>query len=206
MNAILWTAIGFLLGSIPFSVILGRVLLGKDIRQYGDGNPGGTNVGRASGNKLLGALAIAIDMAKGALPVALAYYVFGVNGWGLTAVMLAPILGHAYSPFLRWKGGKAIAVTFGVWTTLTVPFGPFVMAFSLLALTRLVSAAGWAVMGALLVLLALLAVLGLVTPPVLAAWLGTSIILASKHWADLTRRPRLRFMKRQDAPRNASEG
>ena len=78
-------------------------------------------------------------MAKGALPVALAYYVFGVSGWGLMPVMLAPILGHAYSPFLRFKGGKAIAVTFGVWTALTVPFGPFVMAFSLLALNRIIA-------------------------------------------------------------------
>ena len=104
MNAFVWTLIGFLLGSIPFSVILGRVLLRKDIRQYGDGNPGGTNVARASGSKLLGALAIVIDMAKGALPVALAYYVFGIDGWGLTPVMLAPILGHAYSPVSPVQG------------------------------------------------------------------------------------------------------
>jgi glycerol-3-phosphate acyltransferase PlsY len=206
MNAVIWTAIGFLLGSIPFSVILGRVLLGKDIRQYGDGNPGGTNVGRASGKKLLGALAIAIDMAKGGVPVALAYYVFGVTGWGLTPVMLAPILGHAYSPFLKFRGGKAIAVTFGVWTALTVPFGPFVMAFGLLALNRLLTVAGWAVMAALLVLLALLAVLGLTTPPVLAAWLGTSIILALKHRSDLAQRPRLRKLGPHDATRTAIGG
>jgi acyl phosphate:glycerol-3-phosphate acyltransferase len=206
MNAVLWTAIGFLLGSIPFSVILGRVLLRKDIREYGDGNPGGTNVGRASGNKLLGALAIAIDMAKGALPVALACYVFGVSGWGLTPVILAPILGHAYSPFLRLRGGKAIAVTFGAWASLTVPFGPFVMAFSLLALTRVIDSAGWAVMGALLVLLGFLAVLGLAQPPLLAAWLGTAIILASKHWSDLTRAPRLRTRARAAAKRETAEG
>jgi acyl phosphate:glycerol-3-phosphate acyltransferase len=202
MYAIVWTAIGFFLGSIPFSVILGRVLLGKDIRQYGDGNPGGTNVGRASGKKLLGALAIAIDMAKGALPVALAYYVYGVTSWGLTAVMLAPILGHAYSPFLGLKGGKAIAVTFGVWTALTVPFGPFVMAFGLLALNRIITVAGWAVMAALLVLLALLVVLGLTEPPFLGAWLGTGLILASKHRSDLAQKPRLRIPRQRDAERD----
>ncbi len=129
-------------------------------------------------------------MVKGALPVVLAYYVFDVAGWGLTVVMLAPILGHAYSPFLKFKGGKAIAVTFGVWTALTVPFGPFVMAFGLLILNRLITAAGWAVMGALLVLLALLGVLGLITPPLLAAWLGTTVILASKHLSDLRHAPR----------------
>jgi glycerol-3-phosphate acyltransferase PlsY len=192
VDALIWTLIGFALGSIPFSVILGRLLLGKDIRQYGDGNPGGTNVARASGNKLLGALAIVLDMVKGALPVALAHYVFGVQGWALTPVMLAPILGHAYSPFLRLRGGKAIAVTFGVWTALTVPFGPFVMALSLLLLNKLIAGPGWAVMAALLVLLAFLGVIGLVAPPMLAAWAGTVVILALKHRDDLAHAPHVR--------------
>ncbi len=192
MNALIWTAIGLLLGSIPFSVILGRILLGKDIRQFGDGNPGGTNLGRASGKKLLGALAIVVDMAKGALPVAMAHYVFGVMGWNLVPVMLAPILGHAYSPFLRFRGGKAIAATFGVWTVLTVPFGPFVMALGLLALNQLLAPPGWAVMTALVVLLAFLAVLGLTSPPILAAWLGTVVVLALKHGADLQQAPQRR--------------
>jgi glycerol-3-phosphate acyltransferase PlsY len=192
MVALGWTLIGFLLGSIPFSVILGRLLLGKDIRQYGDGNPGGTNVARASGNKLLGGLAIALDMVKGAVPVALAHYVSGVDGWPLVPVMLAPILGHAFSPFLHFRGGKAIAVTWGVWTALTVPFGPFVMALSLLLLNKLIAPPGWAVMAALLVLFAFLGVLGLVSGPVLAALAGTAIILAIKHRGDLVRAPHAR--------------
>lgn len=193
MDALAWAVIGFALGAIPFSVILGRLLLGKDIRQYGDGNPGGTNVARASGNKLLGALAIALDMIKGALPVALAHYVFGVDGWLLVPVMLAPILGHAYSPLLRFRGGKAIATTFGVWTALTVPFGPFVMALTLLLLNKLIAGPGWAVMVALLALLAFLGVIGLVSPPMLAAWAGTVAILALKHRDDLAHAPHARM-------------
>lgn len=193
VDALIWTLIGFALGSIPFSVILGRVLLGKDIRQYGDGNPGGTNMARASGNKWLGALAIVLDMVKGALPVALAHYVFGIEGWALTPVMLAPILGHAFSPFLRFHGGKAIATTFGVWTALTVPFGPFVMALTLLLLNKLIAGPGWAVMASLVVLLAFLGVIGLVSPPLLAAWAGTVAILALKHRDDLTHAPRARM-------------
>jgi acyl phosphate:glycerol-3-phosphate acyltransferase len=192
VDALIWTLTGFALGSIPFSVIVGRVLLGKDIRQYGDGNPGGTNVARASGNKLLGALAIVLDMIKGALPVALARYVFGVDGWGLVPVMLAPILGHAYSPFLRFRGGKAVAVTFGVWTALTVPFGPFVMALSLLLLNKAIAGPGWALIAALLVLLAFLGVIGLVSLPILAAWAGTTAILSLKHRDDLSHVPRAR--------------
>jgi glycerol-3-phosphate acyltransferase PlsY len=193
MDALVWTLIGYALGSIPFSVILGRLLLGKDIRQYGDGNPGGTNVARASGSKLLGALAIVLDMIKGALPVALAHYVYGIQGWGLVPVMLAPILGHAYSPFLRFRGGKAIATTFGVWTALTVPFGPFVMALTLLLLNKLIAGPGWAVMLALLVLLAFLGVIGLISPPMLAAWAGTVAILALKHRDDLAHAPHARM-------------
>ena len=192
MDAFVWTLIGFALGAIPFSVILGRALLGKDIRQYGDGNPGGTNVARASGSKLLGALAIVLDMLKGALPVALAHYIFGVDGWPLVPVMLAPILGHAYSPFLRFSGGKAIASTFGAWTALTVPFGPFVMALSLLALHKLIAGPGWALMAALLVLLAFLGVIGLISPPIVAAWAGTVAILALKHRDDLAHAPHAR--------------
>lgn len=192
VDALIWTLTGFALGSIPFSVILGRLLLGKDIRQYGDGNPGGTNIARASGSKGLGALAILLDMVKGALPVALAHYVFGVQGWALTPVMLAPILGHAFSPFLRFRGGKAIATTFGVWTALTVPFGPFVMALSLLLLNKFITGPGWAVMAALVVLLAFLGMIGLVSPPILAAWAGTVAILAAKHRDDLARVPHLR--------------
>lgn len=193
MDALAWAVIGFALGAIPFSVLLGRLLLGKDIRQYGDGNPGGTNVARASGSKLLGALAIVLDMIKGALPVALAHYVFSVDGWALVPVMLAPIVGHAYSPFLRFRGGKAIASTFGVWTALTVPFGPFVMALSLLLLNKVIAGPGWALMAALLVLLAFLGVIGLVSPPMLAAWAGTVAILALKHRDDLAHAPHARM-------------
>ena len=110
MTALAWTLIGFLLGSLPFSVWLGKIVLRTDIRRYGDGNPGGTNVIRA-GNCGLGMLAIFLDMLKGAVPVALAYYVFKVDGWPLVPVILAPILGHAFSPFLRFRGGKALAST-----------------------------------------------------------------------------------------------
>ena len=65
MTALIWTFIGFLLGSLPFSVWLGRLVLRTDIRRYGDGNPGGTNVLRV-GNRGLGVLVILLDMLKGA--------------------------------------------------------------------------------------------------------------------------------------------
>lgn len=194
MTALIWTLIGFLLGSLPISVWLGRLILHTDIRGYGDGNPGGTNVMRA-GSRGLGVTAIILDMLKGALPVSLAHYVFEVDGWPLVPVMLAPIAGHAFSPFLGFRGGKALASTFGVWSALTVPFGPFVMGGSVLVFYKLLGNTGWAVMAALLALLGFLlgprlrstpgAPATSATLPLIFAWLGTVGLLVWTHRADL---------------------
>ena len=190
-TAFLWTFVGFCLGAIPFSVWLGRLVLRRDIRQYGDHNPGGTNVIRA-GSRGLGALAIFLDMLKGAVPVALAHYVYRVNEWPLIPVILAPILGHAFTPFLRFHGGKAVAVTFGAWSALTVPFGPFVMSLSLLAFIKLQANSGWSVMAAWLVTLAFLLAVS-ANWPLLTAWAATAAVLAWTHRADLRHPPRLRL-------------
>jgi acyl phosphate:glycerol-3-phosphate acyltransferase len=188
--ALLWTLIGFFIGAIPFSVWLGKLVLRTDIRQYGDNNPGGTNVIRA-GNRGLGALVIFLDMLKGAIPVGLAYYVFGVNGWSLVPVVLAPVFGHAFSPFLHFGGGKAVATTFGVWSSLTVPFGPFIMALSLLALVKLLHIrSGWAIMAAWLVTLVMLVVMHAALP-LLVAWAVNAALLWWKHRDDLHQAPQL---------------
>jgi glycerol-3-phosphate acyltransferase PlsY len=102
----------FWLGACPFSLWIGRWLLDKDIRDYGDGNPGAANVFRAGGRKI-GCLAVFLDIAKGAPFVALAYSLFGFAEEVVMATALCAILGHAFSPILRLKGGKAIAVTGG---------------------------------------------------------------------------------------------
>jgi glycerol-3-phosphate acyltransferase PlsY len=107
MNTLIWTLIAFIAGSLPFSVWVGRLALRTDIRRYGDHNPGATNVGRAGGWQW-GALALLLDMLKGALPVGLAWYWGGLAGWALLPVALAPVLGHGYSPFLGFRGGKAL--------------------------------------------------------------------------------------------------
>jgi acyl phosphate:glycerol-3-phosphate acyltransferase len=190
MTALIWALIGFFLGSLPASVWLGRLVMRTDIRRYGDGNPGGTNVMRA-GSRWLGVLAIILDMLKAAVPVSLAHYVFKVDGWPLVPVLLAPILGHAFSPFLGFRGGKALACTFGAWTALTVPFGPFVMGGSVFVFHKLLSTSGWAVMAALLTLLGFLMIAGL-SLPLLVAWAGTVAILAWTHRTDLRQRPGLR--------------
>ncbi len=205
MTALIWTLLGFLLGSLPLSVWLGELVLHADVRGYGEGNPGGANVIRA-GSRTLGVLAIILDMLKAALPVSLAHYVFQVAAWPLVPVMLAPILGHAFSPFLGFRGGKALACTFGAWTALTVPFGPFVMGGSVFVFYKLLNTSGWAVIASLLALLGFLLASALhwhspglaagLTLPLFVAWAGTVAILTWTHRADLRQRPALRSMAR----------
>lgn len=115
-QAIRWSLLGFFTGSIPFSFLVGKIFLKTDIRRYGDGNPGGTNAWKAGGWRI-GLLAGLLDVSKGYLPVVLARY-YGISGWELVPVALSPILGHAFSPFLKFHGGKALGATGGVWLAL----------------------------------------------------------------------------------------
>jgi len=113
MSTVLLALGAFLLGACPFSVIVGRWFLRKDIREYGDGNPGSANVFRAGGNKI-GYLAVLLDVAKGIPFVLLAHVHFELSSLAVVLIALCAVLGHAFSPFLGWRGGKSIAVTFGV--------------------------------------------------------------------------------------------
>lgn len=120
--ACLMTGAGFLSGSLPFSAWLAR-LRGRDVRSVGDGNPGAVNAFKAAG-PLLGSTALLLDFLKGALPVAAAFWLLGLRGWLILPVAAAPVLGHAFSPFLGFRGGKAVAVTFGIWSGITLWQGP----------------------------------------------------------------------------------
>ncbi len=195
INTLFWGAFGFWLGAIPFSVLIGKAVLKKDIRLYGDGNPGGTNVIRAGG-RLWGIVAILMDYFKGALPVGLAHFFAGMAGWSLVIVALAPVLGHAYSPFLGYRGGKAVAVTFGVWTGLTLWIGPVLLGLSLGLWFALLIDDAWAVAFSMVGLLAYL-LLSHADLPMMTVWLGNAFILAWKHRAGLVHWPELRpWLKR----------
>jgi glycerol-3-phosphate acyltransferase PlsY len=112
-STLLLALCAFWLSACPFSVWVGRWILNKDIRDYGDGNPGAANVFRAGGRKS-GYLAVFLDVSKGMPCVALAHSLFGFSQAGILAVGLSAILGNAFSPLLRFKGGKSVAVTYGV--------------------------------------------------------------------------------------------
>lgn len=142
----IFLAIGaFWLGACPFSVWIGQKLAKKDIRQYGDGNPGAANVFRSSGTRL-GILAVILDIAKGAPFVALSHTVCHLPSPVVLAIGLCAILGHAYTPFLNLKGGKALAVTLGV--LLALPQHDIVIVMLLLTLLGylLMESHAWAVM------------------------------------------------------------
>jgi glycerol-3-phosphate acyltransferase PlsY len=115
-------AVGYLLGSLPFAVIVSRLFGLKDPRTFGSGNPGATNVLR-TGNKAAAALTLFGDALKGAAAVWLARKLgagFGVGEWGVALAGLAAFLGHLFPVFLRFKGGKGVATFFGVLIALNV--------------------------------------------------------------------------------------
>ncbi len=109
----------FLCGSLPFSVWLGKILLGLDVRKFGDGNPGAFNAFR-TGNKWVGLLVLLLDISKAAAPVGWAYFNLDIRGIPMLLIAVAPILGHVFSPFLGFRGGKALATSLGVWIGLTI--------------------------------------------------------------------------------------
>ena len=112
MSALLIT-LGYLCGSVPFGVIVARVLTGKDVRTAGSGNIGATNVARVAGKKI-GALVLLLDAGKGAVPVMLARQLSPEQPLLHVAVGLAAFLGHVFPVWLRFKGGKGVATALGV--------------------------------------------------------------------------------------------
>jgi len=180
----------FLSGSIPFSVWIGRLLLGVDVRQFGDGNPGAANTFRA-GNRWAGILVLMLDISKAAAPVGLAYFNLGLRGVEMFLVAMAPILGHVFSPFLRFRGGKALAAALGVWIGLTLWKATLPAVVGALIGIALFTPAGWSVMFALgSILLVLLA--WLPDPLLLAVWLGETLVLCWTHRQDLRQGIQLR--------------
>jgi len=130
----------YLLGSIPFGFLLVRLVEGKDIRRYGSGNIGATNVFRK--NRGAGVLTLVLDAAKGYLAVLAAGWLGGGVEWQAAAAFCA-IAGHVFTVWLRFRGGKGVATGCGAFLALSPPalattLGVFVL---VLALSRYVSAA-----------------------------------------------------------------
>jgi glycerol-3-phosphate acyltransferase PlsY len=133
-------ALAYLVGSIPFGLVVGKLFFGVDVRQHGSGNVGTTNVFRVLGKKA-GVAVLICDMLKGFVPAAVAAALF--DPWLAIFIAAAPVVGHIYSIFLKGRGGKGIATGAGVVLALVpVVFAVCLVVWILLLLTtRFVSVA-----------------------------------------------------------------
>jgi len=125
MATIALIVIAYLLGSVSFAVLMSRLFRLPDPRTYGSKNPGASNVLR-TGRKAAAALTLLGDAAKGWLAVYLAQHFasrYGLGSATLAAVALAVFLGHSYSVFLRFQGGKGVATSCGVLLALNLWLG-----------------------------------------------------------------------------------
>ncbi|MBF0213714.1 MAG: glycerol-3-phosphate 1-O-acyltransferase PlsY [Magnetococcales bacterium] len=117
---VLFPLAAYLIGAIPFGLIVARFAGVGDIRAQGSGNIGATNVLRVAGRKA-GALALFLDMSKGALVAAIATLTFGADAPITASTVICAFLGHLYPVYLKFKGGKGVAVALGAllaWTPL----------------------------------------------------------------------------------------
>ncbi len=138
---------GYLAGGIAWALIIGKRFYGIDVREHGSGNLGATNVFRTLGAKAAIATLL-LDAAKGAAAVGFAWWLVPVSGygesahtWAMVLATMSAILGHSYSPYIGFKGGKGVATAAGallVFTPYPWPFllGTFVI---VVALSRMVS-------------------------------------------------------------------
>src|SRR5262245_60605388 len=174
--------VAYLIGSIPFALLLAR-RLGADLRRTGSGNLGAANVMRASGLRA-GLLVAILDVAKGAVGVALASR-FSENASAPAIAGFAAVVGHIYPVWLRFRGGKGVATACGVFSVLTPAAVPPAIAVFVLAVwaTKYVSA------GSVLATLALPPIayaIGSPAPAVLSAFAAAALIVF-RHRSNLMR-------------------
>ena len=147
MDLFLTAVVGYLIGSVPFAYVIGKVFYRTDVRMHGSGNPGGTNTGRVLGKKA-GVAVMTLDLLKATLSVFLATRL-STHPWAVSLAALAAAAGHCYPIFLRFRGGKAVAALYGflfaLWTVAgyspAVFFLPLLTFLAVLAAFKTVSLA-----------------------------------------------------------------
>jgi len=174
----------YLLGSIPFALILARWWSAVDLRHVGSGNLGAANVMRTSGIAA-GVLVAVLDMAKGMAGVMVAAMLTSNNTAASAAAGLAAIVGHVYPVWLRFRGGKGVATACGVFSILTPVAVPPAVAIFLVTVwvTKYISLAS---LLATLALPPLAYVAGSPAPAVTAAF-AAAVIILFRHRSNLTR-------------------
>jgi glycerol-3-phosphate acyltransferase PlsY len=195
MNAIYSFVVGYLLGSIPFGLLLTKAAGLGDVRKIGSGNIGATNVLR-TGSKWVAALTLLLDMAKGLLPVLIAR-----SAWGEDAAILAALgalMGHIFPIWLRFRGGKGVATYIGALAGLHWPLA------LLFALAWLAAAGIWRMSSLAALIAAAVVALGgtiLATGRLTIALFVLSAVIFITHRANIARllrkqEPRIDFSKK----------
>ena len=182
-------AIGYLLGPIPFALVIGKIFYKTDIRNYGSRNLGGGNAGRVLGRKA-GLAVMILDILK----VTLAILIMSLIGGGETAMItagLAAAAGHCFPLFANFKGGKAVATMYGFLFGMTliggysfwIFFFPLLTFLVVLYLGKIIALASIAsaVVNTLFILLVIQSV------PLLAASFGFTIVIVVRHRKNLER-------------------
>ena len=190
MYSLLAIFLQFVSGSVMYSYLLAR-LINVDLRKVGDGNPGSSNLWRAKGMKF-GIIALTLDAFKGTFPLFLFIITDTVKDEYLIATAaLFGILGHAFSPMLRFNGGKAVATTFGAWTVLTKWEAPTILGTTFTIFTLLKPKGTTVEEDAFRVLLGFIALLPYVLyklyigqAHILLFYIGNLCIIGYKYWHD----------------------
>lgn len=185
MMGLVAVLVAILVGGIPFGLVIVKLKSGEDVRESGSGNIGATNVLRTSGTAA-GLITLLLDAAKGLFAVWLADTLTHGDVFWMSATALAALLGHAFSPYLKFKGGKAVATFLGAFGYLTpIPVLIVTLIFILVVvMTRYLSLGS--ITGAALFPFACFVILH---PdwPVLVAALGAALLILWRHSGNIER-------------------
>ena len=176
MELLLVSVIGYLIGSVPFAYVIGKVFFHTDVRQHGSGNLGGSNTGRVLGKKA-GLAVMTLDLLKATLSVWLASRISG-HPWAPSLAALATAIGHCYPVFLRFRGGKAVAALYGFLFALWVVAGYIPLVFFLPLITFLAVLAAFKIVSLSSILSSLAAAVYLWATNAHPSVIGAAAILA----------------------------
>jgi len=199
--------VAYLLGSIPFGLLVGSVFGGRDVRKAGSGNIGATNVSRVAG-PFAGVLTLLLDAAKGAFAVLLAARLTNDSALWMMIAGLCALVGHCFPIWLGFHGGKGVATAAGIFLVLCPPafFGALILFFLVVLYWRFVSLGSMSAAAAMPLLIYFFWAPHHAPPyAVTFGSLAAALLIVYKHDANIQRlvqggEPKFSFRNRQDAP------
>jgi len=189
MKMLILAAVGYLVGSVPFALVIGKLFYHTDVRQYGSKNLGGGNTGRVLGKKA-GVAVMTMDILKVSFVVWLATWLFD-GEIAIVVGSLAAAIGHCYPIFARFKGGKAVATMYGFLFGLFVFAGysplvfflPLLVFLLVLYLTKIISLSSMVSAAAV----TLFVLLTTESVPVFAALVVFTVLIVVRHRKNIER-------------------